>query len=179
DDTDEGDEVAGALREAEDALQEAEDALREAEDDGENNRNSGDDHDKDNHDKDNHDGDNDGESVEITNSREQNADSGDLDQTVSITGPGDNASQCLGIQPIGNTGNAQNQVSVQPGGDNADDGNQDEDRKRDRNGDGKFTVEDLNTSIDVSPTNTVTCDQPINQAASASGDSAGYDSGGY
>jgi hypothetical protein len=68
----------------------------------------------------------------------------------SVTEPGDNASQCLNISPVANSGNAQNQIGGQPGG-------------------GNVEFNDVNSRLDVSGGSTVTCDQPINQAATASG----------
>lgn len=55
-----------------------------------------------------------------------------------------------------------------------DDGRGDRDKDRDRNGGGNVVSNDVNTSLNVSGGSTVTCDQPINQAATASG---GYYSG--
>ena len=79
--------------------------------------------------------------------------SGDLDQTFEVTGSGDNSNQCVGIQGVGNTGNSQNVLDVIQYGSTADD----------------FEFEEVGSSIDVSPTSTTTCDQQVNQAASASG----------
>ena len=110
-----------------------------------------------------------GDDTEFTWSFEQDADSGDINQTFSITGPGDNASQCLGISPVTNTGNAQNHISVQPGGGDVDGGRGDRDKGRDRNGGGDFVFDDVNATLDVSGGSTVTCDQQVNQAATASG----------
>src|SRR5215207_10894562 len=43
---------------------------------------------------------------------EQDADSGDIDQSVDVTGGGDNSNQTVGIQGVANTGNAQDQIGV-------------------------------------------------------------------
>jgi hypothetical protein len=59
----------------------------------------------------------------------------------------------VGIQGVGNTGNSQNVIDVIQYGSDADD----------------FEFEEVGSSIDVSPTSTTTCDQQVNQAASASG----------
>jgi hypothetical protein len=82
----------------------------------------------------------------------QEAESGDVDQSFTVTGSGDNSNQCVGIQGVANTGNAQNQISVLQNGSEADD----------------FTFEDSGASINVSPSNYTSCDQQVNQAASAS-----------
>ena len=91
--------------------------------------------------------------AKINQENEQDADSGDLDQSVNITGGGANSNQCVGVQQAGNTGNAQNQIGVLQYGSEADD----------------FEFDDTGASIDVSPTNTTSCDQQVNQAASAFG----------
>ena len=84
---------------------------------------------------------------------EQDADSGDVDQSVDVTGGGDNSNQTVGLQEVANTGNAQDQIGITQIGSDADD----------------FSFEDSGSSIEVSPTNTTTSDQKVNQAASASG----------
>src|SRR5215210_5267093 len=40
---------------------------------------------------------------------EQDADSGDIDQSVDVSGGGDNSNQTVGLQEVANTGNAQDQ----------------------------------------------------------------------
>src|ERR687894_2520950 len=90
--------------------------------------------------------------AQIGQEGEQEGESGDLDQTFEVTGEGDNSSQCVGIQGVGNTGNAQNVLDVIQYGSDADD----------------FEFDEVGSSIDVSPTNTTECDQQVNQAASAS-----------
>ena len=84
---------------------------------------------------------------------EQDADSGDIDQSFDVTGGGDNSNQTVGLQGVANTGNAQNQIGITQIGSDADD----------------FSFEDSGSSIEVSPTNTTMSDQKVNQAASASG----------
>ena len=91
--------------------------------------------------------------AQISQEGEQEGESGDLDQTFEVTGEGDNSSQCVGIQGVGNTGNAQNVLDVIQYGSDADD----------------FEFEEVGSTIDVSPTNETTCDQQVNQAATASG----------
>jgi hypothetical protein len=91
--------------------------------------------------------------AQLEQGTEQEAESGELDQTFEVTGSGDNSNQCVGIQGVGNTGNSQNVLDVIQYGSTADD----------------FEFEEVDSSIDVSPTSTTTCDQQVNQAASASG----------
>ncbi len=175
---------------------------------------------------------------------EQEAESGDVDQSFDVSGTGDNSNQTVGIQGVANTGNAQNQIGVVNAGGFGDfDVNNDderfffvhdfcdfgdfdgdgfcdrldrlEDRFEDRcengdhDGDGfcdrledriedledrvddgfffvaddfdndddrffvnngsDFEFEDVGASIELSPTNTVTSDQQVNQAAAAFG----------
>jgi hypothetical protein len=87
----------------------------------------------------------------VTQESDQEAESGDVDQSFNVSNTGDNSNQCAGIQGVANTGNAQNQISVLQNGSEADD----------------FSFEDSGSSIEVSPTNSTSCDQEVNQAASA------------
>ena len=89
----------------------------------------------------------------IGQSFQQEAESGDVSQSFTVTGGGDNSNQCVGIQGVANTGNAQNQVGVIQYGSAADD----------------FSFEDSGASITVSPNSFTSCDQRVNQSASASG----------
>ena len=91
--------------------------------------------------------------AQISQESEQDADSGDVDQSFNVTGGGDNSNQCVGVQGAANTGNAQNQLDLIQYASEADD----------------FEFEDVDASIEVSPTNTTECTQAVNQAASASG----------
>ena len=94
----------------------------------------------------------------ISQESEQDAESGELNQSFNVSQTGDNSTQCAGIQGVGNTGNAQNLTDVLQYGSEADD----------------FEFEEVGSTIEMNPTNTTTCDQQVNQAASASG---GGDSG--
>jgi hypothetical protein len=89
----------------------------------------------------------------ITQDNEQDVDSGEVNQSFNVTGGGDNSNQCVGLQGVANTGNAQNQTSIIQYASEADD----------------FDFEDSGASLEVSPENSTTCDQQVNQAASASG----------
>jgi hypothetical protein len=90
----------------------------------------------------------------VTQDFEQEAESGDVDQSFDVSGTGDNSNQTVGIQGVANTGNAQNQLGVIDAG---------------GFGDFEFEFEDVGSTIEVSPTNTVTSDQEVNQAAAAFG----------
>lgn len=96
---------------------------------------------------------------EIFQTSDQQAESGDADQSFYISGSGANSNQCVGAQGVTNTGNAQNTINILNIGGEIDD----------------FELDELESSLTVSPTNTTTCDQEVNQAATAYG---GYDYGG-
>jgi hypothetical protein len=91
--------------------------------------------------------------AQITQDSEQEGESGDVDQSFTVTSEGDNSTQCAGIQGVANTGNAQNQLDILQYGSTADD----------------FEFDEVGSNVDVSPSSTTTCDQQVNQAASASG----------
>ncbi len=99
--------------------------------------------------------------AQIGQESEQETESGEVDQSFEVAGSGDNSNQCANIQGVANTGNTQNQLDLIQYGSEADD----------------FEFDEVGSSLDVSPSNTTTCDQQVNQAASASGD--GPDTGGY
>ena len=111
--------------------------------------------------------------VEIDQDNEQESESGDVDQTFEVTSSGDNSNQCAGVQGTANTGNAQNQLGVTQADEDDfflfDDDNRRHDRDRDRNGDTDFEFDEVGSTVEVSPSNSTTCDQEVNQAASASG----------
>ena len=115
---------------------------------------------------------------------EQDAESGDLDQSFDVSQTGDNSSQCAGVQGVANTGNAQNVTDVTLLGAQEGDDFNDFDRERfffddfgffldgfDRfDGDGgDFEFEEVGSTIEVSPTNTTDCTNEVNQAATATG----------
>src|SRR3954452_12441749 len=82
---------------------------------------------------------------------EQDADSGDVDQSFNVSSEGDNSNQCVGITGNANTGNAQNQLDLIQYGSDA----------------GDFEFDDVGANLDVSGTSTTSCDQQVNQAAAA------------
>jgi hypothetical protein len=124
---------------------------------------------------------------------DQDAESGDVDQSFEVTNTGDNSNQTAGIQGVANTGNTQNQIGVIDAGDFngndffdddfdefCDDFDDDDfcddfffDNNRfffdDDGGFGGFEFDDVGSSIEVSPTNVTSSDQEVNQAATASG----------
>jgi hypothetical protein len=87
----------------------------------------------------------------VSQELDQNADSGDINQSFDVSNTGDNSNQCVGITGNANTGNAQNQIGVIQYGSRAD----------------NFDFNDTGANLDVSGTSTTTCDQQVNQAAAA------------
>jgi hypothetical protein len=88
---------------------------------------------------------------ELTQEFDQEAESGDVDQSFNVSQTGDNSNQTVGLQGVANTGNAQNQSGIIQFGSDADD----------------FEFDDVGSSIEVSPTNTTSSDQQVNQVAVA------------
>jgi len=91
--------------------------------------------------------------AQVTQEEEQETESAELDQTFTVTSEGDNSSQCANIQGVGNTGNTQTLTDILQYGSTAD----------------EFEFDEVGSDITLSPSNPVTCDQQVNQAASASG----------
>ena len=99
----------------------------------------------------------------VSQSNEQAARSGDSTQTITATGGGDNSNACQGIQGINNTGNAVTNTGVlqyaSGGGNN----------RFHRGGEvGVGGVGGAGT-WEMKPSQSNSCDQKVNQAASASG----------
>ncbi len=90
--------------------------------------------------------------AQVSQESEQDGESGEVDQSFTITGGGDNSSQCVGFSGVAQTGNAQNNINVLQYASESED----------------FEFEEVGGSIDVSPSSTTTCDQQVNQAATAS-----------
>lgn len=83
----------------------------------------------------------------------QEAESGEVDQSFESSSTGDNSNQCLAPSFVTNTGNAQNQTSLVQDGSTA----------------GDFEFDEVDSGITVGGTNETTCNQQVNQAASAGG----------
>jgi hypothetical protein len=98
---------------------------------------------------------------------EQEADSGDVDQSFKVSNNGDNSNQSVGIQGVTNTGNAQSALNVNDFNDDFDDGDFGF-FFFDDFGDGDFEFEDVGAEIVVSPESSFSSDQSIDQSATAS-----------
>ncbi|MCA1837437.1 MAG: hypothetical protein LC674_01230 [Actinobacteria bacterium] len=93
--------------------------------------------------------------AQVTQTPEQEVESGDSSQNFTVTGGGDNSNSCQMVQGINNTGNALTQTNVLQYAT-----------------EGEVEVDDSgNFEIDPSQNANVpkVCDQQVNQAASASG----------
>ena len=88
---------------------------------------------------------------DVSQSFEQESESGDIDQSFDISGGGDNGSQCANVTGDVNTGNLQNTSgSLQFASDIEE-----------------IEQEDIGSDLSVSGTSPVTCEQQVNQAAAA------------
>jgi hypothetical protein len=99
---------------------------------------------------------------------EQEVESGDSSQTFNVVGGGDNSNACQGIQGISNTGNAVDTTNVlqdNPFNTGFSDGFF---HPFFNNGFNEVEVDDVG-NFEINPLQTTTCDQQVNQAASASG----------
>jgi hypothetical protein len=100
---------------------------------------------------------------------EQEAESGDVDQSFKVSNDGNNSNQSAGIQGVTNTGNAQSALSI-------NDFNDEDLFFDDDFGffffddfcDSDFEFEDVGAEIEVSPESSFSSDQSINQSARAS-----------
>jgi hypothetical protein len=89
--------------------------------------------------------------AQVDQEGEQEADSGEVNQTFNVSSEGDNGNQCVGITGNANTGNAQNQIDLIQYASDADD----------------FEFDDTGADLNVTGDSTTTCDQQVNQAAAA------------
>jgi hypothetical protein len=87
----------------------------------------------------------------ISQDFDQEADSGDVDQSFEVSSNGDNSNQSVGIQGVTNTGNAQSQFGFTQFDSEIDD----------------FEFEDGGADIDVSPEFDLESAQSVDQAATA------------
>jgi LPXTG-motif cell wall-anchored protein len=90
--------------------------------------------------------------AQVGQENEQDIDSGDVDQSFTVTGGGANGNQCTNISGNANSGNSQNQVGIVQ----SDDSEVED-----------VEIEDSGASIDVSGNSSAECVQEVNQAASA------------
>ena len=84
---------------------------------------------------------------------EQDAESGEVEQSFEGSSSGDNSNQCLAPSFVTNTGNAQNAIDIIEDSSTA----------------GDFEFDEVSSDITIEGTNETTCGQQVNQSASASG----------
>jgi hypothetical protein len=106
---------------------------------------------------------------------DQEGESGDSGQSGDVSGSGDNSNQCVGVQPVSNTGDAITAVDIiiqLPSGREA---------KRFDIKDVSDLVDeldldlgDIGSTIELNPQQSVECDQAVEQASSAANEEAGY-----
>ena len=82
---------------------------------------------------------------------DQDAESGEVDQSFEVTGGGDNSNQCVGVSGNANTGNLQSQTGFVQYGSEIE----------------EFDQDDVGSDLTVGGDSTVDCDQQVNQAAAA------------
>jgi hypothetical protein len=101
---------------------------------------------------------------------EQEAESGEIDQLSDILGSGDSSNQCVGLQPVSNTGDALTAIDIiiqLPTGEQ-------ETKRRDINAvldlidELDLDLEDIGSTIEMDPEQAVECAQAVDQAAAAS-----------
>ena len=107
---------------------------------------------------------------------EQEGESGEADQSADLSQSGDNANQCVGVQPVSNTGNAITAIDIilqLPTGE--------QELKRhdveaflDLIDELDLDLEDIGSTIELDPEQAVECAQAVDQAATASSDYSDY-----
>ena len=106
---------------------------------------------------------------------EQEGESGEADQSADLSQSGDSSNQCVGVQPVSNTGNAITDIDIVlqlPTG---------QDVKRfdtqdvlDLIDELDLDLEDIGSTIELNPEQAVECTQAVEQASSAANEEAGY-----
>ena len=91
--------------------------------------------------------------AQIGEEGEQETESGEVSQPFEVSSTGDNRSQCAGIQGIAQTGNVQNQTNLLQYASES----------------GDFEFDEAGGTIPLEPESSTTCDQQVNQAATAAG----------
>jgi hypothetical protein len=106
---------------------------------------------------------------------DQEGESGDTGQSGEVSNSGDNSNQCVGVQPVSNTGDAITAVDIiiqLPSGREA---------KRfdikdvsDLVDELDLDLEDIGSTIELEPEQQVECNQAVDQAATAANEDPGY-----
>jgi hypothetical protein len=103
---------------------------------------------------------------------DQEAESGDADQLGEVLNEGDNANQCVAVQPVSNTGDAITDIDIilqYPTGQEAKRFNTKD--FLDLIDELDLDLEDIGSTIELDPEQAVECAQAVDQAATASDES--------
>jgi hypothetical protein len=107
---------------------------------------------------------------------DQEGESGDTGQSGEVSNSGDNSNQCVGVQPVSNTGDAITAVDIiiqLPSGREAK--RFDVKDVSDLVDELDLDLEDIGSTIELNPEQAVECTQAVDQASSAAADEeAGY-----
>ena len=104
---------------------------------------------------------------------EQEGESGEADQSADLSQSGDNANQCVGVQPVSNTGNAITAIDIilqLPTGEQ-ELKRHDTEAFLDLIDELDLDLEDIGSTIELDPEQAVECAQAVDQAATASDNS--------
>ena len=107
---------------------------------------------------------------------EQEGESGEADQSADLSQSGDNANQCVGVQPVSNTGNAITAINIIlqfPSGEQ-ELKRHDTEAFLDLIDELDLDLEDIGSTIELDPEQAVECAQAVDQAATASSDYSDY-----
>ena len=107
---------------------------------------------------------------------EQEGESGESDQSGEVSNEGDNANQCVGVQPVSNTGNAITAIDIilqLPTGEQ-ELKRHDTEAFLDLIDELDLDLEDIGSTIELDPEQAVECAQAVDQAATASSDYSDY-----
>jgi hypothetical protein len=106
---------------------------------------------------------------------DQEGESGDSDQSGEVSGSGDNSNQCVAVQPVSNTGDAITDVNIVIELPTGKDVKQfDIKDVADLIDELDLDLEDIGSTIELSPEQTVECTQAVEQATSAANEESGY-----
>jgi hypothetical protein len=101
---------------------------------------------------------------------EQEGESGEADQSADLSQSGDNSNQCVGVQPVSNTGNAITAIDIilqLPTGEQ-ELKRHDTEAFLDLIDELDLDLEDIGSTIELDPEQAVECAQAVDQAAAAS-----------
>ncbi len=111
---------------------------------------------------------------------DQEGESGETDQSGEVLNEGDNANQCVAVQPVSNTGNAITDVNIVIQLPTGQDVKQfDVEDVLDLIDELDLDLEDIGSTIELSPEQAVECDQAVDQAASAANEGVANEETGY